>query len=74
MKQKNFITVGTFDGVHLGHAALLRKTVERAQALGCTPAVFTFDKTDENFNLNNFVLVTYDGTKYSYNYDTTQDE
>ncbi len=31
-------------------------------------------KTDENFNLNNFVLITYDGTKYSYNYDTTQDE
>ena len=31
-------------------------------------------KTDENFNLNNSVTITYNGTKYSYNYDTAQDE
>lgn len=43
MKQK-VIALGFFDGVHLGHAALLRRTVEAAAALGCTPAVFTFDR------------------------------
>lgn len=43
MKQK-VIALGFFDGVHLGHAALLRRTVEAAGALGCTPAVFTFDR------------------------------
>lgn len=31
-------------------------------------------KTDESFNLNNSVTITYNGTKYSYNYDTAQDE
>lgn len=43
MKEK-VIALGFFDGVHLGHAALLRRTAEEAQARGCTPAVFTFDR------------------------------
>jgi len=43
MKQK-VIALGFFDGVHLGHAALLQKTVEEAKRRGCTPAVFTFDR------------------------------
>ena len=38
------IALGFFDGVHLGHAALLRRTVEEAQKRGVTPAVFTFDR------------------------------
>jgi len=38
------IALGFFDGVHLGHAALLRRTVEEAARRGCTPAVFTFDR------------------------------
>ena len=36
------VAVGFFDGVHLGHAALLRRTVEEAAARGVTPAIFTF--------------------------------
>ena len=43
MKEK-VIALGFFDGVHRGHDALLRRTVEEAQARGCTPAVFTFDR------------------------------
>jgi riboflavin kinase/FMN adenylyltransferase len=43
MKQK-VIALGFFDGVHLGHAALLQKTVEEAKRRGCIPAVFTFDR------------------------------
>ncbi len=38
------IALGFFDGVHLGHGALLRRTVEVAGRLGCVPAVFTFDR------------------------------
>ena len=44
MKEK-VIALGFFDGVHLGHAALLRRTVEEAARRGVTPAVFTFDRT-----------------------------
>ena len=43
MKER-VIALGFFDGVHLGHAALLRRTVEEAAARGVTPAVFTFDR------------------------------
>ena len=41
MKER-VIALGFFDGVHLGHAALLRRTVEEAERRGVTPAVFTF--------------------------------
>ena len=43
MKER-VIALGFFDGVHLGHAALLRRTVEEAQKRGVTPTVFTFDR------------------------------
>ena len=42
--REKVIALGFFDGVHLGHAALLRRTVEAAAARGVTPAVFTFDR------------------------------
>ena len=38
------IALGFFDGVHLGHGALLRRTAEEAARRGCVPAVFTFDR------------------------------
>jgi riboflavin kinase / FMN adenylyltransferase len=37
------LTLGNFDGVHLGHRALFRKIVERARALNGTSVVFTFE-------------------------------
>ncbi len=37
------VTVGNFDGVHLGHQALLRMTCERAAATGTIPVAMTFD-------------------------------
>ena len=40
---KRAIALGFFDGVHIGHGALLRKTTERAQELGITPSVLSFD-------------------------------
>ena len=42
--KERVIALGFFDGVHLGHAALLRRTVEEAEKRGVIPAVFTFDR------------------------------
>ena len=42
--KEKVIALGFFDGVHLGHAALLRRTVEEATKRGVIPAVFTFDR------------------------------
>ncbi len=37
------LTIGNFDGQHLGHRALLRDVVRRADEAGGTPMVLTFD-------------------------------
>ncbi|MEK7293593.1 MAG: bifunctional riboflavin kinase/FAD synthetase [Nitrospirota bacterium] len=37
------LTIGNFDGQHLGHRALLRDVVRQAGAAGGTPMVLTFD-------------------------------
>ena len=37
------LTIGNFDGQHLGHRALLRDVVRRAGEAGGTPMVLTFD-------------------------------
>ncbi|MCI2058323.1 MAG: bifunctional riboflavin kinase/FAD synthetase [Oscillibacter sp.] len=42
--EQRVIALGFFDGVHLGHGALLRRTTEEARKRGCASAVFTFDR------------------------------
>jgi riboflavin kinase/FMN adenylyltransferase len=37
------VTLGVFDGLHLGHQLVMRTVVERAHALGAVPTVITFD-------------------------------
>ena len=37
------LVVGNFDGVHLGHQAVLREAVAQARARGLSPCVLTFD-------------------------------
>lgn len=42
-QRKRVIALGFFDGVHLGHGALLRRVAERAEELNAIPAAVTFD-------------------------------
>lgn len=37
------LTLGNFDGVHLGHQAIFKKVVERAREIGGTAIAFTFE-------------------------------
>jgi riboflavin kinase/FMN adenylyltransferase len=41
--QKPVLTLGNFDGVHLGHQEIFNKLVERANAIGGTSIAFTFE-------------------------------
>jgi len=40
---RSVVTVGTYDGVHLGHQAILRYLRARAEAVGGRPTVVSFD-------------------------------
>lgn len=37
------LTIGNFDGVHLGHRAIFQQVIQRAQAIGGTSVVLTFE-------------------------------
>ena len=37
------LTLGVFDGLHLGHQLIMRTVVERAHEVGAVPTVITFD-------------------------------
>lgn len=45
---KRAIALGFFDGVHIGHGALLSKTKERAEQIGGIPSVLSFDVHPDN--------------------------
>jgi riboflavin kinase/FMN adenylyltransferase len=40
---RTVVTVGNFDGVHLGHRVILGRVCQRARELDCQPVAFTFD-------------------------------
>lgn len=37
------LTLGVFDGLHLGHQKIMERVVERARAIGAVPTAITFD-------------------------------
>ena len=43
MNERRVIALGFFDGVHIGHGALLQKTAERAKELGAAASAMSFD-------------------------------
>lgn len=42
------VALGNFDGVHLGHQELIKRTVEKARSEGLAAAVFTFSSHPKN--------------------------
>ena len=43
------VTIGNFDGIHLGHQALLRRLKQEAQARGLSTSVITFEPHPKEF-------------------------
>ena len=50
-QDKRVIALGFFDGVHIGHGALLRRVTQRANELGAVPCAMTFDSHPEKIIL-----------------------
>lgn len=53
MKQKKIFALGFFDGVHLGHQALLETCVAMAQEMDAAPAAITFDRHPQSLFIPN---------------------
>jgi len=43
IQRPTVLTLGVFDGLHLGHQLVMRTVSERARAVGAVPTVITFD-------------------------------
>lgn len=43
-RKRSVVTIGAYDGVHLGHQAVIRQVRQRAGELDCDSVVITFDK------------------------------
>src|SRR6476620_10180072 len=43
IQRPTVLTLGVFDGLHLGHQLIMRTVAERARALEAVPTVITFD-------------------------------
>ena len=43
------LTIGNFDGVHVGHQEILKKLVKKAKELGLPSLVISFSVTPETF-------------------------
>ena len=43
LRRPTVLTLGVFDGLHLGHQAIVRTVVERALLVDATPTLITFD-------------------------------
>ncbi|HKO96053.1 MAG TPA: bifunctional riboflavin kinase/FAD synthetase [Pyrinomonadaceae bacterium] len=43
IQRPTVLTLGVFDGLHLGHQLIMRTVVEKARALNAVPTVITFD-------------------------------
>ena len=43
IQRPTVLTLGVFDGLHLGHQLIMRTVVERAREAGAVPTVITFD-------------------------------
>jgi len=43
IQRPTVLTLGVFDGLHLGHQLIMKTVVERARVVGAVPTVITFD-------------------------------
>lgn len=43
IQRPTVLTLGVFDGLHLGHQLIMKTVTERAKAIGAVPTVITFD-------------------------------
>lgn len=72
---KNYVAADVYKMTGCGTIIDCDISLQTLQNGGYLPAGDIINpKTDENFNLSNVVIIKYENGKFSYTYDTTQDE
>ncbi|MEK4030493.1 MULTISPECIES: FAD synthetase [Bacillaceae] len=56
--KQSVVTIGAFDGIHIGHQSLIKKTVNRARQLNVPAVVYTFDPPPRPYFQNQMILTT----------------
>ena len=59
------VALGNFDGVHKGHATLIRKTVALSREYGLSSCVYTFSEHPSNFKNGFYGIITDNSEKQS---------
>ena len=57
IQKKRCIALGFFDGIHIGHAALMKRVIEIGGATGLIPSVITFDNHPLSLISGNEILL-----------------
>lgn len=47
--QQSVVTIGSFDGVHLGHQSILQQVIDRAKSLNARSVVMTFEPQPQEY-------------------------
>lgn len=47
--QQSVVTIGSFDGVHLGHQSILQQVIDRAESLNCRSVIMTFEPQPQEY-------------------------
>src|SRR5699024_7020903 len=55
---ESVLSIGAFDGLHLGHQSLIDQTVKSAKQRAVPSVVYTFDPPPRAFFQNNTILTT----------------
>ena len=64
IQKKRVIALGFFDGIHIGHAALMRRVLEIGEKANLVPSVITFDTQPQNIvNDRNIPLINSPGDR-----------
>jgi len=58
LKASGVVTIGGFDGIHLGHQQLLQRVTERARQFGLPATVITFEPPPKEYFVHNLIRIT----------------
>ena len=67
LNQGSVVTIGVFDGLHLGHQVLINRAIEKASELSLPSVVFSFEPTPNDYFAKNEKQLRLNSFRQKYN-------